>query len=394
MKLIFRQIEEKLQIYKYQIIIIILALMIRFSLISFVSYDMEFVLYDWYNYIIKNGGFAALKDGFYNYNPPYIYLMIIATYLLKRMSPIIALKLISIMFDFIAAFLAYKIADIKYSKSGRSIFAFIFVLFSPTVVFNSAGWGQSDIIYTSFLLACLYFLLIRKERLALIFFTIAVSFKLQAMFFAPVLFILLLKKYIKWYSFLVIPIVYHITLLPAYFAGRSMTQLLMIYLNQANSDEHLTILAPTLYQWISNEYFELFSSLGLIITTVIILIFSLILYRIKFKLNPEIIIQIALISVTIMPFFLPKMHERYFFAADVISIIFACYYPRYFWIPILIIFSSLMCYYPALTEKVLFPISYLSGIILSVIIILMIHLAQTILQQKKRKNDRILICEI
>jgi Gpi18-like mannosyltransferase len=45
-----------------------------------------------------------------------------------------------------------------------------------------------------------------------------------------------------------------------------------------------------------------------------------------------------------MPYFLPKMHDRYFFMADVLSIVFAFYFPRYFWIPIVVQLSSLFSY--------------------------------------------------
>jgi Gpi18-like mannosyltransferase len=381
MKSKIAKLEKKLQPYEHQLVIIItiiFALIARFRGFHFMSYDMGFVLTGWYNYIIEHGGFPAFKNWFYNYNPPYLYLLLLATYIFKPFSPVVAIKLVSIIFDFLAAFFAYKLVDLQYPKSRKSLFAFIFILYAPTVVSNSAYWGQCDMIYTSLILGCLYYLLKRKNTLACFYFGLALSLKLQAMFFAPVVFILLLKRYIKWYLALIIPLVNYLLLLPVYFAGRPMIELLTIYIGQTQTDEYLTIFAPTFYQWISNEYFYIWSNLGLVLAGLITLVFSIIVARIKFKITPNIMIQISLISVIIVPFFLPKMHERYFFLADVISIIFAVYNPKYWFIPILIILSSLLCYYPALTGIVLFPISYLSGVMLLIIIILLLHLFQNL----------------
>jgi Gpi18-like mannosyltransferase len=73
------------------------------------------------------------------------------------------------------------------------LFAALAVLFTPTVILNSSFWGQADAIHTTFLLACLYFLVTRREIPAFIAFGVAVAFKLQAIFLAPLLLILLLK---------------------------------------------------------------------------------------------------------------------------------------------------------------------------------------------------------
>jgi Gpi18-like mannosyltransferase len=38
------------------------------------------------------------------------------------------------------------------------------------------------------------------------------------------------------------------------------------------------------------------------------------------------------------------MHERYFFAADVVSIIYAFYWPKRFFVPLLVVGASLLSY--------------------------------------------------
>ena len=61
------------------------------------SNDYNTYLLPWYNYIKAHGGFAALKDNFSDYNPPYLYLLAFATYL--PVDPLIAVKSISVVFD-------------------------------------------------------------------------------------------------------------------------------------------------------------------------------------------------------------------------------------------------------------------------------------------------------
>jgi Gpi18-like mannosyltransferase len=101
-------------------------------------------------------------------------------------------------------------------------------------------------------------------------------------------------------------------------------------------------------------------------------------------------IQLALISVLVVPYLLPKMHERYFFAADVISIIFGFYYPRYFFVPIIINLVSLFSYFPYLMLQhgvgvQIFSLPILSLILGLTILITLYHLHQTLQEAEQQK---------
>jgi Gpi18-like mannosyltransferase len=45
-----------------------------------------------------------------------------------------------------------------------------------------------------------------------------------------------------------------------------------------------------------------------------------------------------------MPYLLPKMHERYFYPTDILSIIFAFYFPEYRWVAISVQLASFFSY--------------------------------------------------
>jgi Gpi18-like mannosyltransferase len=130
--------------------------------------------------------------------------------------------------------------------------------------------------------------------------------------------------------------------------------------------------APSIFSWVpdSGRYFNYFYPAGLIAATAVGLIFSVLVYKIKDELTPPILIELALLSVMLIPFVLPKMHERNFYPADVISILFAFYFPRYFVIPILMNIISFFSYQPTLFNVEPVPISLLALCLLILIIIL------------------------
>jgi hypothetical protein len=66
--------------------------------------------------------------------------------------------------------------------------------------------------------------------------------------------------------------------------------------------------------------------------------------------SPERMILLALISVSLLPFLLPRMHERYFYAADIISTLYALYRPSRWYIPVIVVFASFISYFPFLSQ--------------------------------------------
>jgi Gpi18-like mannosyltransferase len=234
--------------------------------------------------------------------------------------------------------------------------AFLLVLFTPTVIYNSSLWGQCDGIYTTFAIACLYYLLVGRKNLALICFGLAVSLKLQAMFILPVLLVAWWQKTVSWKQFLWIPVVYVVTIIPAWLAGRPFVDLLLIYFGQSQKFKELTKNAPNIYQWIPNHFYDVVVPIGFSLTVFSILILVYSVLQSSIKIDKTRLIHLALASTLLMPYLLPKMHERYFYPADILSIVFGFYLPQYYWVAIAVQFSSLMSY---LGTKILIKFSAL-----------------------------------
>ena len=315
------------------VVIIFIGMILRLAGWGFISMDMRAFVMRWYDQLAREG-FPAMRTGFSNYTPPYLYLLWFATWTRAWLTEVTAIKLISVLFDAGNAVWVYKILRIKYHEGTVPLLGAAVFFALPTIILNSAWWGQADSIYTFFVLASLYFLLRDHPLPAMIFFGIAVSFKLQAVFFAPFLFLLMLKRRVAWTYVLIIPLVYIAMMIPAILAGRPFLDTLTIYLSQADTFHQLTMKAPNLYQFISNDWYSPALYLGLGCTALLVLVWAVGYARKVKTLTPEIIVMCAAVSTAMVPFFLPKMHERYFYLADAMLLLLAVYLPRLWFVPL------------------------------------------------------------
>jgi Gpi18-like mannosyltransferase len=334
-----------------------LAVSLRFTLFKFESGDYVSHLEKWYDYIQANGGFPALKDNFSNYTPPYLYLMWLATKL--PVQKLYAIKLIAIPFDFLLAFIVLLITRLKYQNKTIGMLAFFAVVFAPTVVFNSALWAQSDAMYTSFLLAALFYLLKKRPVAAFVCFSVALSFKTQAIFLAPLFLILYLKNRVPAWVVVLFPAIYFLFVIPSWIAGRPLRDLLTMHIQQAETFRQLTMNAPNFYQWLPDDY-ELFGRFGIVLALTSMFLFCTLVWKSRAEVTDELIIRLALLTVLLMPFFLPRMHERYFFPADVLAVVYAFYFPRYFFVPMVVGLVSFFSYFPFLFGKLTTGIPWLA----------------------------------
>jgi Gpi18-like mannosyltransferase len=322
---------------------ILLALALRYALRGYVSYDYTFFMGTWYKEIKRNG-FSAFASSFANYTPAYLYLLFAVSLVFRRLSGVTAVKLPSIAFDFIGAWAASAIVRLQYNKGPAPLLAFFAVLFAPTIFINSSLWGQSDIIYTTFLLGFLYFVLVRRPALAMVCFSISFAFKFQTIFVAPLLLALLLRRAIPWWQLVFIPAVYLVTIFPAVLAGRPLVELLTVYIGQADLYRELTLAAPNPYNWMSDTYYNQLYPAGLVLGAAAGFAYAVAVYKSRAPLTPALVIELALVSAILMPYVLPKMHERYFFPADVLAILFAFFIPRRFWVALAMSMISFFSY--------------------------------------------------
>ncbi|WP_298836967.1 hypothetical protein [Clostridium sp.] len=329
--------------------IIWLALIVRIHGLPFASQDYTAFVSRWFDTIKTGGGFSSLKNSMGDYTPPYMYLLTLGTY--TSINKLFYVKMTTFVFEIMTAFFVMKIVNIKYRNEKANYLAFGLLLFIPTVIFNGSVWAQCDIIFTSFVIGSIYYILREKPITSLIFYGIAVSFKLQAIFLLPLFGILLFKHRIKIYHLLLLPISYLFLSIPSLIVGRPLKDILLIYINQSSEYKNLTSNAPSIYQWFPSNLFSnttLISNIGIIFTLVVVLIIFYVSIKYIKVIKYDNIIELSLLFSIIIPFLLPHMHERYFFMADIISLLYAFSFPKKFYIAIIIPLASLVCYLPFL----------------------------------------------
>ncbi|WP_329570810.1 glycosyltransferase 87 family protein [Streptomyces sp. NBC_01361] len=355
---------------------VMVALLVRTLLLPSESTDYLTFLDPWYQHIAGNGGFTALADpGFSDYNVPYLYLLAALTYI--PVSPLAGIKWISILFDLALAYYTFRIVSrLRPTAPSAALGAAAVVLFLPTVVTNSGWWGQCDGIYTAFLVGGIHYVLRHRPWWACTFFGLALAFKFQAVFLFPFLLVLVLVRRVPWRCLLAVPTAYLVLDVPALVFGADPGRLLTVYARQTDTYRFLTVNGPSVYQFVSvpGDAADAVRSAGVLVAGALVsLLIGLAVWSLRRgrhgvpdsgrgvpALTDTRIVLLATCSAIVVPFLLPSMHERYFYAADVLTVMAAFQLPRQLWyVPVLVQLASfgsyLYCVAPGLAPYLSMP---------------------------------------
>jgi Gpi18-like mannosyltransferase len=311
-------------------------------LFPFETLDYYYFLHPWIDFIKSHGYFSALKYDFYNYTPSYIYILTLIAKL--GLNPLYSIKVVSVLFEYLLAFFIGKIICLKYKNTVFIWISLAIIPWIPTVLLNSSYLPQCDSIYSAFAVGSIYFLLKKRLWTSASFLGLAFTFKMQAVMLLPFFFVMMLKKQIRFYHFLLVPAVYFISILPAFLMGRPLSELLTVYISQSSHYNHLTMNFPNLYIWISDNYYETAKNIGLCVVFLMTLITGIMLSRKRFEFTFEHWIQWAFLSAVAVPFFLPGMHERYMYLGDVLGVLYFFIARKNIGIPVGIILVSFYSY--------------------------------------------------
>ena len=340
--------KRKLLLTSLIVFLFVFGLILRVLFLPANTIDMKVFNLKWYDYIVAHGIQDAMGDEFANYTPPYLYLLSLATLTRTFIPSLTAIKLIPIIFDLFNASLVYQIVKTKFGSGIETWLAAALVWLLPTVVINGSFWGQVDALYTCFLLLSLLCILNEKPIGAILAFSVSFSIKAQAVFFLPFLALLFFKQKIRWQYFLLIPLVYFLMMLPAALAGRSLSSLALAYVTQGGTFTQASMNAATPYFLLPQSAYRMSLLAGIPLAGILLLIWVL-YYGIKqYAISPKLIVASALLSLALTPYLLPKMHDRYFYPADVLSLVAVFFAPELWFVPIVYQMISLLSYSPFL----------------------------------------------
>lgn len=323
-----------------------LALLMRMGLFSVVTPDYTAFHSKWLAAVQRYAGFDALAAEIGDYNAPYFYFV----FLIGKLRPhhgLFYIKMFSVLFDLVAAGAVCGLVGMCTENRFARNAAFFGTLMLPTVVLNGACWGQCDAIYASLALLGLLLGLRRRSRLCFAFFALALAFKLQTVFLLPVMLVLLMCKRIRFRDIWVFFAAYFATLAPSLLAGRSLGNLLGIYIQQVESYDHLHLNATTFFTWFSDggtpDLLQLqYLGLGLAFMGCLALLYYC--YARRDRLDARAIMESAFLFCLIIPFFLPRMHERYFYCAELMALVYLALYPGRWLVPATVWLSGLFAY--------------------------------------------------
>ena len=276
---------------------------------------VEFVI-PWYGHIVDRGPIPAFAEPFSNYTPPYLYLLAAASLAHGLLAPLTVIKLLSVAGT---GFLALAVADLLKALGGepkRAAFTFIV----PTIALNAALLGQCDALWAG---ACLFAVagMIRgRTAVCLAWCGVAIAFKAQAAFIAPFIIGALIGRRAPLWQWTIPAAVYGLLMAPAWLMGWPATDLAIVYLRQA---QWFDIPGNLANPWIwaselAGQSARSFYALGYAAAgATAIAIGALSASSVR---KPRAMLLLALLSAFALPFLLPKMHERYYFLADALSL--------------------------------------------------------------------------
>ncbi|WP_027574983.1 membrane protein [Bradyrhizobium sp. WSM1743] len=279
----------------------------------------------WYTFA-RNHGIGGLAEAFTNYTPFYSYLLLIATRLDGLGQPLSLVKMISAIFEFGCAIVVAGMVWRVTKAPLRASLAFCTVWLAPTVLFNGAMWGQADSIWTFFVLVSVAMFM--RDQNGVLPFAVACSVKAQGVFLGPFALGMILRRKIHLAWLTAIPGVYAILAIPVLVAGRSLVSVLGIYLDQANTFHRLTMNAANVWVFAGATPYAVGVTAGLVLAAASGLALSIFIAQSR-RTGPEFILLVACVSLVLMPYLLPKMHERYFYGFELACIALACLNLRY-----------------------------------------------------------------
>ncbi len=353
------------------VFITLMAFILRCIFFTHKSGDYLYFMSIWIEQLSQFEGFSGLGENIGEYNVPYMFFLTLISK--TPFNDLIEIKIFSVIFDFAGAFIAVKI--ISHLRNTRffttsNMLLYSVILFNPVVFIDSAYWAQCDFIYVSMIMFSIYYMLKEKFTPAMIFFGIAFAFKLQAVMFLPVIFIVyFMSEKMKIKHFLWIPAVYGISIVPALIAGRGLKDTLSIYAAQTDIYKQLTMNCPNIYYFLKGDY-SMFRNAGIILTMGILGTgaFLFITKRKQFVKSDLLLLSVWVTQSCIC--FLPSMHERYAFMTCVFSILWSTFYKKDWWITVIINLVCLLSFTPYLFSIEIIKLDYLAVINITVFILL------------------------
>lgn len=280
-----------------------------------------------------------LSDSFHDYPPGYMYILYIVgairalfSWAWDSKASIVLTKLPAIIADMFTSYLIFKIASKRLKKSGAAFLSAVY-LFCPMVILDSAVWGQTDSVFTVFMVLMCYLITEKKLIPSYFVFAIGILIKPQSLFFTPVLICGIIDQVFledfnwkKFFKNLVLGVA-AILMIGVLMLPFGFSQALNQYTGTLKSYEYATINAYNFWNMLGHNWasqydkllgvqYKTWGTIAIILTVIISIIISFCC-----KKNAGKYYFIGGFVVTTVFMFAVRMHERYLFPAMVMFLL-------------------------------------------------------------------------
>ncbi len=358
----FRRFIEHNANWMIALLITTLSLLCRYLVAPYPTNDMVgFILNGWMKGI-DTVGFSKFYTINSDYSPLYLFFIAVLsllpkgnnvtingyTYDLNRMYYV---KSFYFLVDILMAVGVYLLLRHITKDKFKATIGYCITLCLPIQLVNSALWGNCDCLYFTCFLYVIYAILKKKSHLAWFFFGLSLSLKMQSVFILPFLVYLMLNGKLKFYPIYMAVVALFLSFLPSYICGAAFREPFRYFYEQVGGYSMLTLGCANFWKFFSAVNRDNPSSplnqASIYIGLLLIGLFTAIVYLRRVKLTDRNIVLVSVFLIGIVPYFLPHMHERYFYSLDVLTILYALLHTekkRYFIIPLMQV-SSAIAYY-------------------------------------------------
>lgn len=290
---------------------------------------------NWASYTYEHGLVNVYNSGT-DYLPLYHYILWGFGAMKESVDQIAAdikyIKLITFLFHLVNGFIFIKL--IRCINQQGDIRQSIFYVLNASVLYNTLLWGQVDEIMTCFVFVSIYFALSKRTILSSISLLLAINFKLQAIIYLPIVFLILLpsyytepKKIIRTLAILFL--IQFFIFLPFILAG-TLPQVIYILTHLVDSQPFISANAFNIWHFfyyghtfdrdtqivgfLSLKQWGLLMFFGLSFLALLPLVitnYRIIVQKNKEDINARIVLIISGLVPLLFFYFCTQMHERY-----------------------------------------------------------------------------------
>lgn len=329
------------------LILCAVGMFLRWRGIWYVAVDYELCFEPWYMQLKEAGSLKALADWKEDYNIFYATILYFLT--LTPIEPIIGIKMVPILFDYLEAFLMMKIAMTAGKEEGRrhlyGLIAFALVMCNPLSIIDSAYLAQSDGIWSCLALFGFWYIYQEKPVKGMWMLGFALSMKLQAVFIMPI--ILILYFYRKKFSILHllwIPVAIQALCIPALIGGGSFDIAYRAFFNWVGEYPYMYYYYPNIWTYFQEAPYYVFGKVAIVLAFTALLMFAVLFVQSARKHSLQDCLEYVAWTTMTCAMLLPCMHERYNFTAEIVLPICAIFNRRLRLPALALILIAMQCY--------------------------------------------------